>query len=144
MKRIETDIMIRSSPEKVWMVLTDFSKYPMWNPFIREVSGEARTGARLRVRIEPPGGKAMVFRPTVYTASPGKELRWLGHLVFPGLFDGEHAFRIEQVGQDEVRFRQSEQFRGILVPFFPGTLYERTREGFEKMNQALKETAELN
>ncbi|GAK60463.1 activator of Hsp90 ATPase 1 family protein [Candidatus Vecturithrix granuli] len=142
MKIIETDILIQSSPAKVWMVLTDFQRYPDWNPFIQEASGEVETGARLKVRIAPPGWKPMTIQPMVCTVSSGAELRWIGHLVFPGLFDGEHVFQIEQAGQDQVRFRQSEQFRGILVPFFPSTLYERTRRGFEAMNQALKETVE--
>lgn len=130
------------SSEQVWSVLTDFAKYPEWNPFIQEASGEAKTGARLKVRIHPPDGGPMTFRPTVCEASPGRELRWLGHLWLPGLFDGEHAFRIEPAGAGQARFRQSEQFRGILVPLFPSAMYERTRRGFEAMNRALRETVE--
>lgn len=141
-KIIETDILIQGSPEIVWRFLTDFRRYPEWNPFIREISGDVKTGARLKVRIAPPGGRPMTFQPTVCTASPGAELRWIGHLGFPGLFDGEHVFRIEPVGQDQVCFRQSEQFRGILVPFFPSTLFERTKRGFAEMNRFLKETVE--
>ena len=142
MKVIETDILIQGSPEQTWMVLTDFRNYPDWNPFIREASGEVKTGARLKARIAPPGGKPMSFQPRVRIASPGVELRWIGHLVFPGLFDGEHVFQIERVGQDQVRFRQSEYFGGVLVPFLPRMLYEQTRRGFEAMNQALKERVE--
>lgn len=142
MRNIETEITIRATPEHVWSVLTDFGKYPQWNPFIREASGDVMTGARLRVWIHPPDGSAMVFRPTVKQASAGRELRWLGHLLIPGLFDGEHSFRIESLGNKEVRFRQSEQFRGILVPLFPRSMYEKTRRGFEAMNRALKERVE--
>jgi hypothetical protein len=36
---------------------------------------------------------------------------------------------------------QSEQFRGVLVPFVPSVL-RRTLEGFEQMNAALKVRAE--
>jgi len=68
--------------------------------------------------------------------------RWLGHLFIPGLFDGEHAFRLELAGAGLTRLRQSEQFRGILVPLLPRAMYERTRQGFEAMNRALKEQVE--
>ena len=51
MRRIETEITIRGTPEQVWSVLTDFRTYPDWNPFIREASGQVKTGARLTVRI---------------------------------------------------------------------------------------------
>jgi hypothetical protein len=36
----------------------------------------------------------MTFRPTVLNAETNRELRWLGHLLAPGLFDGEHSFTI--------------------------------------------------
>ena len=84
----------------------------------------------------------MTFRPTVREASPGRELRWLGHRWLPGLFDGEHVFRIEPAEEGQTRFRQSEQFRGILVPLLPNTMYEKTRRGFEEMNRALKKRVE--
>jgi hypothetical protein len=29
---------------------------------------------------------------------PGRTLRWLGHLLVPGIFDGEHYFEIEPLG----------------------------------------------
>ena len=67
-KTLETEVTIRATPEQVWSVLTDFAQYPAWNPFIREASGEAKAGAHLTVRIKPPGGKEMTFRPTVLSA----------------------------------------------------------------------------
>ena len=142
MKRIETEITIRGTPRQVWSVLTDFQKYPDWNPFIREASGEIKTGARLKVRIHPPDGRPMTFRPTVREASPGRELRWLGHLGLPGLFDGEHVFQLEPAGAGQTRLRQTEEFRGMLVAFFPHSMFEKTRRGFEEMNRALRATVE--
>jgi hypothetical protein len=141
-KSIETEITIRGTPEQVWSVLTDFRKYPDWNPFIREASGEVKTGARLEVRIHPPGGRPMTFRPTVREASPGRELRWLGHLGLPGLFDGEHVFQLEPAGAGQTRFRQNEEFHGMLVHLLPNSMLERTRRGFEEMNRALRTTVE--
>lgn len=141
MKRIEHPVEIHASAERVWAVLTDFAAYEEWNPFIRAISGVPEEGARLRVRIEPPGGRAMTFRPTVKAAVAGRELRWLGRLWVPGLFDGEHAFRIEPRAEGSSRFVQAETFRGVLVPLFVVTL-RKTRQGFVAMNEALKVRAE--
>ena len=55
-----------------------------------QAEGEIREGARLKVRIAPPGGKAMTLTLTVTQVEPGREFRWLGRLLFPDLFDG-HA-----------------------------------------------------
>jgi hypothetical protein len=141
-RSLESEITIRGTPEQVWSVLTDFANYVEWNPFIRLASGEAKKGARLRVEIHPPGAKPMTFRPTVREASAAQELRWLGHLWLPGLFDGEHVFRIDRAGDGHVCFRQRERFRGILVPVLPSVIFERIRRGFEAMNRALKERVE--
>ena len=45
----------------------------------------------------------MRFKPRVLKAEPNRELRWLGHLGIPGLFDGEHIFTIEPLDQERVR-----------------------------------------
>lgn len=142
MKELLTEIEIKATPERVWEILADFPEYPVWNPFIRTASGELRPGARLDVRIEPPGGRGMTFRPTVLKAEPGRELRWIGHLLVSGLFDGEHSFTIEPIGDGLVRFTQREMFRGILVPLFRKSLDAGTLQGFHLMNAALKKRAE--
>jgi hypothetical protein len=141
MRELHTSIEIDSTPERVWEILTDFPSYPGWNPFIRSVIGEPVPDAELRVRIQPPGRRAMSFRPKVLVAEPQRELRWLGHLLVPRVFDGEHSFQIEQSDAGRVRFVQAERFTGALVPLFGRTL-EPTRRGFEAMNEALKRRAE--
>jgi hypothetical protein len=142
MKELRTEIEIQAPAERVWQLLTDFASFPQWNPFIRRASGEAKTGVRLEVRIQPSGARGMTFRPTVLKAEPNRELRWLGRLLIPGLFDGEHIFTIEPLGANRVRFVQQEIFTGLLVPLFARGLDADTRRGFEEMNQALKVRAE--
>ena len=139
---LHTEIEIAATPERVWSILTDFAAFPEWNPFIRFMHGVPQKGARLEGRIQPSGTSGMVFRPTVMAAEAGRELRWLGRLLFPGLFDGEHRFLIEPLAPGKVRFRQSERFRGLLVPLFRGSLDRNTKRGFEEMNRALKARAE--
>jgi hypothetical protein len=141
-KEIHTEIEINASAEKVWRVLTDFAAYSEWNPFVRRMEGEVSVGARLHVTIQPSGSKGMSFRPTVLVAEPNGELRWLGHFWLPGLFDGEHSFSIEPLGEGRVRFVQRERFGGLLLPFLSKMLDGDTRRGFEEMNRALKLRAE--
>jgi len=141
-KILRSEIVIRGTAEQVWSVLIEFKSYPQWNPFIKEASGKTEKGSRLKVTISPPDGNSMTFRPKVLDAVPTQRLRWLGHLLIPGLFDGEHEFRIEQISPGQSRFLQSEQFRGILVNLFPNAMYEKIQHGFEAMNSALKERVE--
>jgi hypothetical protein len=140
-RELRHEIEIDAPPERVWAVVTDFAAYPGWNPFIRQISGELREGARLEVRIEPPGARATTFKPTVRTVEANRELRWLGRLLVPGIVDGEHSLRIEPLEGGRSRFVQSERFSGVLVGFLKGTL-AKTEAGFEQMNAELKARAE--
>ena len=139
--RIETRIEINAPPARVWAVLTDFAAMPDWNPFIRSISGELSPGGRLSVHVVPPGKSGMWFKPTVITLEPERELRWLGHLVVPGLFDGEHYFLLHRLDGPRTRLIHGEKFTGLLVGPFRATL-AATQAGFEAMNAALKARAE--
>jgi hypothetical protein len=141
-REITTNIEIDAPPERVWQILTDFSEYPEWNPFVRSIEGELKLGVQLEATIHPPGKKPMKFRPRVVTLEPNRELRWEGYLLFPGLFDGEHAQVIESRGDDRVRFLHYELFRGLLVAPLLRMNGKSIRRGFEEMNLALKERAE--
>ena len=141
-KEIKTEILIMATPEKVWAILTDFSNYPNWNPFIKSIKGEVKAGNRITARIEPPDAKGMTFKPKILTYETNKELRWLGHLLFAGLFDGEHKFELIDNGNGTTTFKQSEKFNGILVSLFKTQLDNNTKRGFEEMNNKLKELAE--
>jgi len=142
MKELHSQIDISASAERVWELLTDFASYPQWNPFIRHISGEPTTGERLKVRLEPPESRGITLRPKVLAAEPNHQLRWLGHLLVPGLLDAEHSFIIRALEEDRVRFVHTEAFRGLLVPLFARSLDNSTLRGFEEMNRALKERAE--
>jgi hypothetical protein len=142
MKELHSEIEIAASAQRVWGILTDFASYPEWNPFIRRISGEPNVGERLEVRLEPPGSRGITLKPTVLNAVPERELRWLGHLLVAGLFDGEHILAIQQLDENRVRFVQRETFGGLLVPLLASSLDKGTRRGFEEMNRALKERAE--
>ncbi len=142
MKELCTEIEIQATDEKVWQILTDFASFPEWNPFMRRAVCEPKKGAKLQVHIQPSGASGMTIRPTVLKAEPKRELRWIGHLLIPGVFDGEHILTIEPTAEHRVRFVQREIFTGILVPLFARWLDTDTRRGFEEMNRALKERAE--
>jgi hypothetical protein len=140
-RSISHTIEIEASPDAVWRELADTASYGDWNPFVRRLDGELVAGSRIEVEITPPDGRAMTFKPKVLAAEPGRELRWLGHLLVRGVFDGEHSFVIEPLGEGRSRLTQAERFSGLLVRPLGGGL-GKTERGFEAMNKALKARAE--
>jgi uncharacterized membrane protein len=95
MHHLDTQIEINAPAERLWALLTDFPSYPRWNPFIRSIDGACEVGQSVNVFIQPPRSRGMRFRSVVLAVERNRELRWKGKLWLPGLFDGEHYFRLE-------------------------------------------------
>jgi hypothetical protein len=142
-REIKTQIEVNAAPERVWAVLTDFEQTPSWNPFIRSMTGPLAEGRRIEVLIQPPGQSAMTFKPMLLTVKPARELRWRGSLVLPGVFDGKHAFLLDEIAPQKTRLAQSETFSGLLAHLIMSdSMLQATRAGFIAMNEALKRRAE--
>ncbi|SDR20015.1 SRPBCC domain-containing protein [Natronobacterium texcoconense] len=141
MNHIELFAEIDAPPAVVWEVLLEFDSYPEWNPFVRAIEGVPVEGERLRVRIRPPGSRAVTFRPKVTAIEENRRFVWQGRLGIPFAFDGYHEFHLEPIdGGKRTRLLHRETFRGALVPL----LFDRERleRGFREMNEALGERAE--
>jgi hypothetical protein len=137
---LRTEIEISAAPARVWRVLTDFAAYPDWNPFIVRISGKLEVGSTLSTLLAMPGGREFSFKPRVLKVEPDSELRWRGQFLVRGLFDGEHFFRLVDLG-GRTRLVHGEDFSGIFVKFATG-VFTNTARGFVYMNQALKRRVE--
>ncbi|RYZ50412.1 MAG: SRPBCC domain-containing protein [Chitinophagaceae bacterium] len=140
-KQIKTEIVINASKEKVWAILTNFSHYPQWNPFIVSIEGELVKGKKLKNTLRN-GSKNMVFKPTLLSVVPYRYFDWLGSLFVKGLFDGHHYFEIEELTHNQVKLTHGETFSGLLSSTILKKIGEDTRTNFIRMNQAVKTLAE--
>lgn len=131
---IVTENRIDATPAAVWAVLADPASHSRWNPFLVRMEGELTEGARLTNTMHPGRGKEMTFRPVVLKVTPHRELRWLGRLFVPRIFDGEHYFLLED-RDGATHLTHGEKFRGVGLWF---TDVEAFRSDFEAMNAALK------
>ncbi|MDC1067701.1 SRPBCC domain-containing protein [Candidatus Kapabacteria bacterium] len=136
MIEIVTKRIINKSPEYIWNHLVDFRSYSKWNPFITNINGERKIGANLDVTIKN-GKSEMKFKPKILCIKENKELRWKGKLLITGIFDGEHYFILNKLGDDKTELIHGEIFTGILSGVILKKIKEKTIQGFEKMNQAL-------
>ena len=135
-KIITTHVTINAPVDAVWRTLVQLDSYRRWNPFITAAAGTFVVGDRLDLTIQPPGKRAMSFRPWVTAIEEHRYIEWLGRLGMPGIFDGRHSFTLTPTASGRTLLQQSETFSGALIPF-SGSLLTRTRGGFDAMNEAL-------
>lgn len=133
---ITTHLTVQARAEDVWHVLIDVGEYHSWNPFITEAAGAVVVGQRMKLRVQPPGGRAMTFKPWVTAVQQHRYLEWLGRAALPGLVDGRHSFSLTPMPGGRTLLQQSETFTGVMLPF-TGSILTRTRAGFDAMNEAL-------
>lgn len=139
-KIITTLVTIDVPADVVWQALTQLNRYRRWNPFITAAVGNLSVGERLDLTIQPPGARAMSFRPWVTEVEEHRYIEWLGRLGMPGVFDGRHSFTLTPIATGRTLLQQSETFSGALIPF-SGSILTRTRAGFNAMNGALAQEA---
>ncbi len=141
MKENRNEIEIQSTPERVWEVLTDFDKYPEWNPLLCRAEGKLIVGEIVNLAARSASSE-MKLLCSVTTVEPNRQFSWKFHVILPFLFRGEHIFKIEPINERKVRFVDREIFHGLLVPFQAKNLETNAKPAMVAMGEALKERVE--
>ncbi|MDY6905408.1 MAG: SRPBCC domain-containing protein [Thermodesulfobacteriota bacterium] len=142
MREVYTEIDIHAPVAAVWRILVDLEAYREWNPFILESHGRAMVGERLVCRPALKTGKSFTFRPVVTRLVEEREFAWEGHVLMPGIADGLHVFSLVPLSRNRTRMVHRQTFSGLLIPFLWWRIAPIARQGFVKMNTALKARAE--
>lgn len=107
------EVVIPSSPEFVWRVVSDFASYPQWWPRKIRVRVLIVEPALLGTEVEicPPG--AIPFRCRVAEVTPGQRIRMK---YFGGIIEGGGEWRLEPSGAGtRVSYEMNVNARGWLV-----------------------------
>jgi len=137
---VVTETHIPAKPEQIWSILTDGEHYSEWNPFIINMQGNIKKGNQLKNTMQPSPGEQRTFTPTILEAKPNEELRWIGRVGLPGVFDGEHYFLLKTEAGG-TRFIHGEKFSGFALWFMDT---DKFATNFEAMNEALSERVIFN
>jgi len=141
MKENRNEIEIHATPERVWEILTDFGKYPEWNPLLCRAEGKLAIGEKVNLTARS-GSNDMNLLCTVTNVEPNRQFSWQFHVILPFLFRGEHFFKIEPIDEHRVRFIDREVFHGLLVPLQAKNLETNAKPAMIEMGEALKRRVE--
>jgi hypothetical protein len=138
MKTFTVSTMIAAAPEAVWEILTDASKYTVWNQTVDKVDGRIAPGEKITVHANLSPGRAFPVKVSEFV--PGRKMVWTGGMPF-GLFKGERTFTLTPRGNGAIEFRMSEVFSGPLSPLIERSIPDM-QPAFDEFAAALKARAE--
>lgn len=142
MAEYRTTFRIDAPSEVVWAALTDFERYPEWNPSVPSIAGDLRVGSVLSLTLAMPGRPSPKVKARLTDVVAQRRLRWHGNVGADRLFAGDRDFVIEPADDGAVRVTHVEDVSGVLFPVFRlvmGSAIQRHHDGF---NTALKQRAE--
>lgn len=137
-----TTFPIAASAEVVWDVLTDFARYPEWNPSLPSISGELQPGNTVSLTLAMPGRPSPKLKATFGDVEPGRRLTWHGNAGADWIFAGTREFLIDAQPDGSVHFTHVEDVRGLLFPLFRAVMGSAIQRHHEGLNVALTERAE--
>jgi hypothetical protein len=138
MKAFSTTTEINASPETIWRILTDASKYTEWDPGMLKMEGTIAPGQKLTIHTKLAPDWA--FNPTVVEFEPNRKMVWKSGMPL-GLFQGARTFTLEPLGTGRTRFSMREEFSGRLLPVFGASIPDMNPV-FAAFADALKKRAE--
>lgn len=138
MKAFSVSKAIRSTPEKIWALLTDAPSYPGWNPSVEKVEGRIALGEKVTVFPKISSGRAFPVKVTEFV--PGQTMTWTGGMPL-GLFKGVRTFQLTPRTDGTVEFSMREVFSGLMSPLIEKSIPD-LQPAFEEFAMGLKKRAE--
>ena len=138
MKSFTASIVIRAPVDRVWSLLTDAERYPMWNSTVERISGRIAPGEKITVYTKMTPGRAFPVLVTEFSAN--RRMVWSGGLPL-GLFTGQRTFTLRQATDSCIEFAMREEFRGPLARLIAQSVPD-LQPAFDSFAADLKRQAE--
>ena len=130
-----SEIEIAAAPNSVWDVLTDFERWPSWNPDVKSMSiaGDVRPGTEFTWKSGPAS-----IRSTIQRVERPSVIAWTGKTFGMSAI---HVYRLEaRDGRTVVRTEES--FDGWLARLLRGRMQKRLQMALDSGLRRLKTQVE--
>ncbi|MFK8020192.1 MAG: hypothetical protein AB8B86_10515 [Pseudomonadales bacterium] len=137
---VRSTVALPAGLKQSWSLLSGFSSYPKWNPYLIKVEGHFAVGGVLEVQlIDGNFDDVLTVKPTVSEIVPGQSFCWRGKLKLPGLFDTRHCFVLKKSNTAGTLLEQFEEFGGLVAHIVPAeqNMTAHVEKAFNKMHQAM-------
>ena len=130
-----SEIEIAAAPDIVWSVLTDFGRWPAWNPDVKSmaIDGQVAQGTQFRWKSGPA-----TITSVIREVEPRRSIAWTGRTVGTS---AKHVYRLE-AADGGTRVRTEESFEGWLPRLLRRQMRTTLQNGLDDGLRHLKAEAE--
>ncbi|MDG2051131.1 MAG: SRPBCC domain-containing protein [Myxococcota bacterium] len=142
MIEIEESCEVMASASVLWQVITDFDRYPEWNPFVISCAADLQEGQTINMKVQLFKHFAQPQREIILEVNPGRSFRYGLPSNRLGALASCRSHEVQPRGAQRSHYRSHFQLQGWLAPLTQALLGRRLEHGFRSMTQALVAHAE--
>ncbi len=121
---------------QVWHVITDFERYPEWNPFITSCKSSLEVGSPIAMKVRLLPGLILPQRETVRVNVKDERLEY-GIRLPLGLLRSARTHELTAIDAGGTRYRSGFTLQGPLAPLVKLLLAKPLRKGFQGMTDGV-------
>jgi hypothetical protein len=141
-KSVHAELVVHTTPEKVWSVLIDTKGYKEWNPVLIPVEGELKEGEKLKYQMRDKSGTQSEVTAKVIKIIPNKILNQYDGI--PGILTFNHTWKIEPENAG-TKVIQHEEYRGIGVLFWDPSWFQTAyQKSLERLRERIADLENKN
>lgn len=137
--------VINASPQTIWAILKDISKYPEWNVFTPQVKTTFVVGSSIefKVRLFRALPKALIDQKEVVTNfDENASMCWASNIISDANFNTYRCLNIDINEFGQTVFSNTMRYEGFSWPMLYAFSSGSVKDGFEDLSNALKARAE--
>ncbi|WP_228003001.1 SRPBCC domain-containing protein [Nocardia australiensis] len=139
---VDATVDIDAPVDLVWQVITDFSHYGEWNPFVTECRSTLVPGKPIDMLVQVSGSTPRRQREWIRSHTPGHELSYAMKPVPLGALHSLRSHTVTALDGDRTRYESHFELAGWFQPVVSTILGKNLQRGFTGMTAGIRTRAE--
>jgi hypothetical protein len=142
MAEFKTTFPVAADAGTIWGVLVDLARWSEWNTAVPTISGEAKVGSTLSMKLAMPGRPSANVTATLTDLEPKRLFRWHGNIASDRFFSGTREVALDEQPDGSTRVTHVETVTGLFYPVFRLMMGGAIQKHHENFNASLRDRAE--
>ena len=139
---IEHDFTVAANQQQLWHVLTDFSQYKNWNPFVVDCECELAVGNEIIMQVVMGKGKPRRQVEYISKVEEGIHFSYTSPKRPTFLLRSYRSHRLQELADGNTHYQSRFELHGWLIPILSRLLGSSLERGFSDMSSATVAEAE--